>query len=111
MHTLVGVINGIPTPALPVGMFKLCLWARWTGGQGTYEQHSRIVAPDDRGVLVESRVGFTLRELDAHATNVHVFAGVQFREFGMHHVEVLLDGDLRMRFPLPVIRVQPPAAG
>ena len=108
-HTLVGVLSMIPTPVLPVGMFKLCLWARWTGGQGSYEQHSRIVAPDDRSLLAESRVPFTLREMDAHTTNVHVFTGVQFREFGMHHVEILLDSDLRMRFPLPVIRVNPPA--
>ncbi len=107
MHTLVGVLNVLPTPLLPIGMFKLCLWARWTGGQGNYEQHSRILAPDDTSILAESRVAFALREMDAHTTNVHVFTGVQFRQYGIHHVEVMLDRDLRMRFPLPVIQVHP----
>jgi len=107
MHTLVGVLNVIPTPTLPVGMFRLCLWARWTGGEGRFEQHSRILAPDDAQVLAESKVPFVLREMDAHTTNVHLFTGVQFRHFGVHHVEILLDGELRMRFPLPVIQVNP----
>ena len=32
LQTLVGVINLLPTPALPVGLLKLCLWTRWCGG-------------------------------------------------------------------------------
>lgn len=108
MQTLVGVLNVLPAPVMPVGLFKLCLWTRWTGGEGNFEQASRIVAPDASTSIAESRVRFGLREPDAHTTNVHVFTGVQFREFGIHHVEILLDGELRMRFPLPVIQVRPP---
>ncbi len=107
-HTLVGVINAIPTPSLPIGLFRLCLWARWCGGVGTFHQNSRIVAPDDRSIIAESSVGFALRDMDAHTTNVHYFNGIQFREYGLHHVEVNLDGELRMRFPLAIVQVAPP---
>jgi hypothetical protein len=32
---------------------------------------------------------------------------VQFQRHGVYHVEIRLDGELRLRFPLPVVRVQP----
>jgi hypothetical protein len=38
-------------------------------------------------------------------TNVNLFAGVQFQQFGIHHVEILLDGELILRYPLPVVRM------
>ena len=41
-------------------------------------------------------------------TNVHVFGGVQFQQYGIYHVEIHLDSELKMRFPLPVVRVQQP---
>jgi hypothetical protein len=107
-QTLVGVVNAIPTPTLPVGVFRLCLWARWCGGTGTFTQRSRIVAPDDQTLVGESSVQFTLRDVESHATNVHYFNGLQFRDYGIHHIEVLLGDELRMRFPVAVIRVAPP---
>ena len=43
--------------------------------------------------------------MEGHATNVHYFGGVQFQQFGFHHVEIYLEDELRLRFPLPVVRV------
>jgi hypothetical protein len=54
----------------------------------------------------EGSVKFVLPELNSHATNVHVFGGVQFQKHGIYHVEIQIDGELRMRFPLPVVPVQ-----
>jgi hypothetical protein len=45
--------------------------------------------------------------MEEHATNVHYLGGVQFQQFGIHHIEVYLGDDLRMRFPLRVVRVVP----
>lgn len=112
-QTLVGVITLLPAPALPVAFFKLCLWSRWCGGVGNFTQRSLILSGEDERILAESRVDFSLNELDSHATNVHVFGGVKFERFGMHHVEIHLDDELRLRFPLPVVQIvapgQPPA--
>ncbi len=108
MHTLVGVLNAIPAPMVPIGIMKLCLWSRWCSGMGEFVQTSRILSPDEVTVVAESEVRFRLQEMETHATNVHFFTGIQLREFGLHHVEVQLDGDLRLRFPLPVVRVNPP---
>ena len=88
MQTLVGVINIIPAPALPVNCLRLCIWSRWCSGSGKFRQKSRIIG-----------------EMEGHATNVHYFGGVQFQQFGLHHVEVFLEDELRLRFPLPVVRM------
>ena len=49
---------------------------------------------------------FQLPALDAHATNVHVFGGIQFTRQGIYTVEIKIDGELRLRFPLPVVPLQ-----
>jgi hypothetical protein len=33
---------------------------------------------------------------------------VQFQQYGLHHVEIYLGDELRLRFPLPIVRVTPP---
>lgn len=109
-QTLVGVIGAIPIPQVPVGFFKLCLWTRWCGGYGRFHQDSRLLDPDD-DVVAEAGIDFELREIEGSATNVHFFGGVQVKKFGIHHVEINLDGDMRMRFPIPVVQVpHPPGA-
>lgn len=107
-QTLVGIIGAIPAPALPIGFFKLCLWTRWCGGTGRFTQQAMILGSDDDQPIAQSEVGFTLPELNSHATNVNVFGGVQFQKYGIYHVEIHLDGELKMRFPLPVVAVQAP---
>lgn len=104
-QTLIGILGLIPAPSLPLGFFKLCLWTRWCGGLGSFTQHSAILTPDEETPLAQSEVEFHLPALDAHATNVHVFGGLQFQDFGVHTVEIRVDSQLRFRFPLPVVPV------
>ena len=105
MQTLVGVINVIPAPALPVNALRLCIWSRWCSGSGKFRQKSRIIGVDEQQVLAQAEVEFELKEMEGHATNVHYFGGVQFQQYGLHHVEIFLENELRLRFPLPVVRV------
>jgi hypothetical protein len=104
MQTLVGVLNVVPTPTLPINYLRLCIWSRWCGGMGKFKQQSRIIGVDEQ-VIAQAEVGFELKEMEGHATNVHYFGGVQFQQYGIHHVEVYLEKELQLRFPLPVIRV------
>ena len=105
LQTLVGVINILPTPALPVALLKLCLWTRWCGGLGKFRQTSRILGVEEVQLMAESRIDFELKEFDGTVTNVNVFAGVQFQQYGLHHVEILLDNELVLRYPVPVVKV------
>jgi hypothetical protein len=106
MNTLVGVLNVIAAPSLPINYMRLCIWTRWCSGAGKFRQRSRIVGVDEQNVLAEAEVEFELKEMEGHATNVHYFGGVQFQQFGLHHVEIYLHDELRLRFPLPVMRIQ-----
>src|SRR6266481_5586230 len=108
MQTLVGVINVVPAPTLPINYLRLCIWTRWCSGSGKFRQKSRIVGVDEQQVIAQAEVQFELKEMEGHATNVHYFGGVQFQQYGLHHVEIYLENELRMRFPLPVIQVTRP---
>lgn len=105
-QSLIGAIGVIPAPVLPIGFFKLCLWTRWCQGVGEFQQTSLILGCDDDQPIAQSEVKFRLPELNSHVTNVHVFGGVQFKKYGMYTVEIRLDKEIRLRFPLPVIQVQ-----
>jgi hypothetical protein len=105
VQTLVGVINVLPTHTLPIGLLKLCVWTRWCNGIGKFHQTSRIIGCEEVDIIAESHIDFELKELESYVTNVNLFTGVQFSHFGVHHVEILLDRELMLRYPLPVVRM------
>jgi hypothetical protein len=109
MQTLVGVLSVVPAPGLPINYMRLCIWTRWCSGAGKFRQKARIVGVDEQQVIAQAEVEFVLKEMEGHATNVHYFGGVQFQQYGLHHVEIYLENELRLRFPLPVIKVARPA--
>jgi hypothetical protein len=108
-HTIVGIINFIGAPSLPIQIIKLCIWTRWSSGIGQFEQVTRLVSPDEETVLASAVTPFHLGNEESHTTNVNIFGGLQFAEEGAHHVEILLDGELKLRFPLRVMLPPAPA--
>ena len=107
-QTLIGVIGAIPTPTLPIAFFKLCLWTRWCGGSGDFIQKCLIYDPEEDQAIAQAEVPFSLSDLSAHATNVHFFGGVQFQKYGTYHVEVLIDDQIQLRIPVPVLQMEAP---
>src|SRR5438552_16143021 len=103
---LVGVINFIRVPQVPVVALKLSLFNRWTAGLGQFTESVRLIAPDQVTVLRKGEVKFTLQDAALHATNVTVFGQVEFKTAGTYYVEVLVDDVMKLRYPVPVI-VQP----
>jgi hypothetical protein len=111
-HSIVGIINFIGAPSLPIQVIKLCVWTRWSSGFGQFQQTTRVVGPDEVAVLGLATTEFNLGNEDSHTTNVNIFGGVQFTQVGAHHVEILLDGEMKLRYPLRVILPPPsPAVG
>jgi hypothetical protein len=106
-HTVVGIVNFIGAPALPIQVIKLCVWTRWSSGVGQFEQTTRILAPDEETVLATAQTKFHLGNEESHTTNVNIFGGLQFHEAGAYHVEILLDGELKMHYPLRVAVLPP----
>jgi hypothetical protein len=105
---LVGVINYIRVPQVPVVAFKLSVFNRWTAGLGQFTENVRLIAPDQVTVLRKGEVKFALQEAHMHATNVTVFGQVEFKTAGTYYIEVLVDDVMKLRYPVPVFVVPPP---
>src|ERR1039457_7388680 len=105
---LIGVINLIRVPQLPVVAFKLSVFNRWTAGIGQFTESVRFIAPDQTTVLRKGEVKFVLPDAGVHATNITVFRQVEFKTAGTYFVEVLVDDVMKLRYPVSVILAPPP---
>jgi hypothetical protein len=105
---LVGVINFIRVPQLPVVAYKLSVFNRWTAGIGQFTECVRLIAPDQTTVLRKGEVKFALQDAAYHATNVTLFGQVEFKTAGTYFLEVLVDDVMKLRYPVPVIVTPPP---
>ena len=104
---LIGLFDAIHTERLPSTFARLCLVTRWCSGEGTFTQRSRIIHPDQKSVLTEGKdVQVVLKSPEAAATSVEVFMNVAFPKTGTYWVEILLDSDLKIRYPLRVNQIE-----
>ena len=108
MFTLVGILSAIPVPHVPVTVFKMFVFNRWTAGVGQFTETVRLVAPDGATVLRKSDIRFILKDSSHNATNLSFFGQLSLPTAGVYHVEVLVDDVMKLRYPLPVLVVQPP---
>lgn len=103
---LIGLFDAIGAQQFPIRYPRLFMVNRWCSGQGAFQQRTRILKPNQADTLVEGKdIPVQLQTPEATATNVEVFVNVTFEEEGTHWIEVLLDGDLKLRYPLRVNRV------
>lgn len=104
---LVGIINMVRVPQLPVAAAKLCLFNRWTAGFGQFTESVRMIAPDQTSVVRKSEMKFALQDATQNATTVTVWGQVKFETAGTYYFEVLVDDVMKLRFPLSIL-VAPP---
>jgi len=107
---LIGVINFIRVPKLPVVALRLCVFNRWTAGVGQFVQSVRIIGPDQVTVLGKHDLRFALQDAGVSATNVTAFQQVEFKAAGAYYIEVLVDDVMKLRYPVPVLLAPPPAS-
>src|SRR5882724_1796899 len=105
---LVGVINLIRVPQLPVVAGRLCVFNRWAAGIGQFTEVVRLIAPDQTTVLRKADLKFELKDAALHSTNVMVFNQLEFKTAGTYFIEVLVDDVMKIRYPVPVIHAPPP---
>ncbi len=111
---LIGLFDAIAVPRYPAAFQRLCMVNRWCCGVGEYTQQSRLLKPDETTVMAEGKpVTVKLQDSAATATCVEIFINVRLESPGTYWVEILLDGNLKLRYPLRagVIQAPPPALG
>lgn len=106
---LIGLFDAIAVPQFPAIFQRLCMVNRWCCGVGEFSQQSRLLKPDGMTLVVEGRpVPVNLIDSTATATCVEIFLNVKFDEPGTYWTEILLDGKLKLRYPLKAGLIQPP---
>jgi len=112
---IIGVVNFLRVPQLPITAGRLCVFNRWTAGLGQFTETVRLMAPDQTTMLRKGELKFELRDPGLHSTNVMVFAQVEFKAAGSYFIEVLVDDVMKLRYPVPVFHAppgeNPPPAG
>ncbi|MGA9876101.1 MAG: hypothetical protein WBQ21_09855 [Solirubrobacteraceae bacterium] len=108
---LIGVINLIRVPQLPVVAGRLCVMNRWTAGIGQFSEVVRLIAPDQTTVLRKADMKFELRDPSMSSTSVMLFAQVELKTAGTYYVEVLVDDVMKLRYPVIVVHTPPPGQG
>lgn len=109
---LIGLFDVITAKQFPLTFPRICVVTRWCGGEGTFQQMTRLLQPDQSTVLVKGQtIPVRLQNVEATATNVEVFLNIQFSQPGTCWVEILLEGDLKLRYPLRIAQLSstPPA--
>jgi len=105
---IIGVVNLLRVPQLPVTAGRLCVFNRWTAGIGRFNETIRFIAPDQTTVLRKSEMKFELHDAGAQATNIMFFGNVEFKAAGTFFIEVLVDDVMKLRYPVPVVHAPPP---
>ena len=106
---LIGLFDALGVPGFPLVFQRLCVVNRWCCGEGNFKQRSRILSPEDNKILVEGQdVSVHLPDGEATATSIEFFMNVKFEKEGTYWVEIMLDGDIKLRYPLKTKKVSMP---
>jgi hypothetical protein len=105
---LIGVVNFLRVPQLPIVAGRLCIFNRWAAGIGQFTENVRIIAPDQTTVLRKGERKFELSDPALSSTGVMVFGQVEFKVAGTYYIEVLVDDVMKLRYPVPVVLAPPP---
>jgi hypothetical protein len=106
---LIGLFDVIGLPAFPSVFPRICIVNRWCCGQGAFRERTRIVGPGNGPTIVEGReIVVRLPDTESSVTNVEFFLNVKLETEGVYWVEILIEGDLKLRYPMRVNRVSPP---
>jgi hypothetical protein len=97
---LIGLFETIGAAVFPVIHPKLYVMNCWSSGIGRFRQRTRLLKPDNAKLIEDEETEFNLIDLKAKHRIVARFNNLRFDSPGEHAVEVLLNGDLKVRYPL-----------
>ena len=103
--TIFGVLRIIFASRVPAVHGRLTVFDTWLGTQaGTFTEEVRILSPDGSEVIGEARTEFTLEGGMTFQAISH-FRNLVFLVPGDYQVEVLLNGQEAIRYPLTLVHV------
>lgn len=105
---LLGLFEAINAKEFPATHAALFVVNRWCKGEGDFVQKIRIVNSKDGSTVFQTdEQPFQLRDIDAHHTLVTKFSNLQFPNQGKYWLEVLLDNELFLNYPIMLTQLKP----
>jgi len=98
---LIGLFEAINAKKFPATHQTLFVVNRWCKGEGTFTQKIRIINTQDSSVVFQTDdQAFELADIDRHHTLVSRFNNLVFPQPGKYWVELLLDNELILNYPI-----------
>lgn len=98
---LIGLFEAINAKKFPATHIALFVVNRWCKGEGTFVQKIRIVNSKDKAIVFQTDdQPFELADIDKHHTLISRFSNLVFPMPGKYWVEVLLDKELILNYPI-----------
>ena len=103
---LLGLFETIGAREFPAAHPTLFVVNGWIAGAGKFSQYSRILDPSGHELARDRETLFELANLKSRHSVIARFNNIELPQPGEYAVEVLLNGDLKVRYPLVVEQVQ-----
>lgn len=98
---LIGLFEAINAHKFPATHATMFVANRWCKGEGTFTQKIRIINTKDESVVFQTdEQAFELTDIDRHHTLISRFNNLVFPIPGKYWVEVLLDKELVLNYPI-----------
>ncbi len=98
---LLGLFEAINAKIFPATHPALFVVNRWCKGEGRFTQKIRIVNAKDKAIVFQTEEQlFELEDIDRHHTLISKFNNLVFTNPGKYWVEVLLDNELVLNYPI-----------
>jgi hypothetical protein len=103
---LIGLFEAIGAKAFPITHPTFYIVNCWCSGLGTFKQKTRIINKEGALIAEDAQTTFSLDSLKAKYKVIARFNNLQLEKPDDYAVEIMLDGDLKVRYPLLVERVE-----
>ncbi len=96
-----GLFETIGGLSFPLKHPRLYVANRWCKGVGAFTEKIRIIQEETGTTLLQGKeTSFELKGLDHYHTSINRFDGTAFPTPGKYFMEILLDGDLVISYPI-----------
>jgi hypothetical protein len=99
---LIGLFETVGVASFPARHPTLYVVNCWCSGIGSFKQRTRIFSPDGLKLIEDEETAFTLSDMKSKHRIVARFNNIYFQSPGEYAIEVLLNGELKVRYPLAV---------
>ena len=104
---LLGLFETIGSKVFPVMHQTVYIMNCWCSGLGEFRQRTRILDVKGAVLVQDQETNFRLNSLKSKHRVIARFNNLMLRTEGEYSIEVLLNGDLKVRYPLIVEKISP----